>query len=240
MKKVFLFASLFVFCQLFGQKKYSFDYTLVYKENCRKHKDTISLIYMVNSKLNNFNLYALEEKSINYGLYFHDQEGVAVHAKVKKEDFYKAETYTNSCEQTLRLSNPYKEKIKDYEFINFKDTLMNDTLYFHYAIKNLKSMKYQKRNEIVTSHFIVTKFNPDFIPILFHPTAYGKWKINKTIPNGILKTIYYIDYSGKIIGKMTLTAVVKIDKYLTIPNECDYTKEEIRSKFVITNNGYFN
>ena len=231
MKKVFLFASLFVFCQLFSQKKYSFDYTLIYKESCQTHKDTISFIYLVNSKMNNYNLFASEVKSKDYSLNFHDQNGVAVHSKVKKEDFYKAETFVNSCEQTLRLSNPYKEKTKDYEFVIYKDTLLKDTLYFHYAIKCLKSIKYQKRKNI-------SKTDSQFIPLLFHPMIYEKWKRNKTLPNGILKMIYYYDYSGKTVSKMTLVAVIKIDKYLTIPNECDYTKEGIKYIPKTTFNGF--
>lgn len=238
MKKVLLLISLFAFCQLFSQKKYSFDYTLVYEEHCQSHKDTIPFIYLVNSKMNNYNLYALEDKTKSYCLYFHDQNGVAVHSKVKKEDFYKAETYTNSCKETIRLSNPYKEKIKNYEFVTFKDTLLNDTLYFHYAIKSLKSIKYQKRKKIVTTHFIISKSNPEFIPLLFHPTIYEKWKVTKGMPNGILKMIYYYDYSGKITGEMKLVAVLKMDKYLTIPEECDYTKEEIRSKSIIKVNAF--
>lgn len=101
-----------------------------------------------------------------------------------------------------------------------------------------KKYKIPKEKKIATIHFIITKSNPEFIPLLFHPTVYEKWKVTKGIPNGILKMIYYNDYSEKISGKMTLVAVVKMDKYLTIPEECDYTNEEIRIKYVFTATGF--
>lgn len=58
---------------------------------------------------------------------------------------------------------------------------------------------------------------------------YEKWVDTKTIPNGLVKIIYFIDTKGEITSKLNLQGIVKIDKYLTIPEECDYTKDEIRN-----------
>lgn len=44
------------------------------------------------------------------------------------------------------------------------------------------------------------------------------------LPNGLFKIIYYTNLKGEITFKQELLNVVKIDKYLTIPEECDYTK----------------
>ena len=40
----------------------------------------------------------------------------------------------------------------------------------------------------------------------------------------LFKIIYYTNLKGEITFKQELLNVVKIDKYLTIPEECDYTK----------------
>ena len=147
---------------------------------------------------------------------------------MNKVDFYKAETITNNCEQTLRYFSIGKEKIEDYSFINLKDTIIKDTVYYHYVIKSNKSIKYQKRKKIVSAHFIVDKSSPDFAPFLYQSIMYEEWKINKNILNGYPKLIYFINYNGTKCSELRLIKAVKIDKYLTIPDECNYTKKATR------------
>ena len=151
-----------------------------------------------------------------------------MNAKMNKKDFYNAETISNNCEQTLKYISLGKEKTADYSFFNLKDTIIADTVHYHYVLKSNKSLKYQKRKKIVSAHFIVDKFSPDFDPFLYQSVMYEEWKINKNIPNGCPKLIYFINYDGTTDSKLRLVKAVKIDKYLTIPDECDYTRDELR------------
>lgn len=230
MKKLFLFICLLAFCQLFSQKKYYFDYGLQYEETIIKSNKVKTNIYLVNSKQNNYFLSIEEKDSINNDLRLIDQNGVTVIAKINKKDFLKAETITNNCDQTFRFSSLGKEKVKDYSFTNLKDTIINDTSYYHYMIKCNKSLKYQKKKKIATAHFIIDKSSPNFVPFLYQSIMYEVGKINRNIPNGYPKLIYFINCDGTKDSELKLMKSLKIEKYLTIPNECDYTIEEIRNK----------
>lgn len=235
MKKAFLIVSLIVFCQMFAQKKYHFDYALFIESTSINNKNTKEFIYLLNSKLNNYNLFVEDKDSITKSLRLIDENGVYVSSIVSCNEFFKAETFVNSCKETSRYGNPYKYKTKNYDFINFNDTIINDTSYYHYAVKCNKKLKYQKKKKIVTTHYIVEKSSPSYSPFLLHTTVYEMWKISKNIPNGILKLIYYIDTNGKITGKIDVKNVVKIDKYLTIPEECDFTNDTIKNKRPLIN-----
>jgi hypothetical protein len=227
MKKVFLLFYLVTSCLLYGQKKYHFDYMFSVKESYKLNKTNFNSVFLVNSKNNSFNLYAHEnEDALKFIMHFTDQKGVRFNSQLPKIDFYKAKIISNTCNEVVRFNNPFKEKGKEYNFINYSDTIINDTSYFHYAIKSNKKLRYQKRKKIVTTHFIVEKSNPNFLPFTYIPTIYETWKISKVIPNGIPKTIYFINTKGEQTGKMEIKAV-QIDKYATIPVECDYSNPNI-------------
>ena len=147
-----------------------------------------------------------------------------VNSNVKKEKFYDAETLSNECNSVHRFSNKYKYKIKEYNFIKHQDTIINDTVYYHYSIKCNKSLSYQKRKKIVTSHYIIVKNSEQFKPFLYHATVYNKWIKTLELPNGIIKMKYDVNVEGKIIFKQELIKVIQINKFFTIPDECDYTK----------------
>jgi hypothetical protein len=87
-----------------------------------------------------------------------------------------------------------------------------------------KSLSYQKRNKIVTSHYIIDKNSEQFKPFLYHTTVYNKWVETLELPNGIIKMKYDVNVEGKIIFKQELIKVIQINKFFTIPDECDYTK----------------
>ena len=230
MKKIIFLLSLFVFCQMFGQKKYSFDYALVYEEHCKEHIKPYEMIYVINSKKNNYRIYVHDKDSTKYAIHFLDEDGVAVNGIIRKSDFYKAETITNNCNQTFRYSNLAKEKKDNYKVVNCNDTIVNDTSYYHYKIICTKSLNYQKRNKIVTAHFIIDKNKPEFNILPTESIIYQKWLESKSFPNGLVIIFYFVNTKGITTSKLDLKGIVKVDKFLTIPEECDYTKEEIRNK----------
>lgn len=225
MNHLFLIISFYLSIVSFSQKKYHFDYALIYDNPISLDKETQSYLYFINSKDNSYRtLVSFENDSLNVSLRLTDYKGLYINAIVKKENFYEAETFSNDCNSVYRFSNKFKYKTKEYDFIKHQDTIINDTIYFHYSIKCNKSLAYQKRNAIVTSHYIIDKNSEQFKPFLYHSTVYNKWFETLKLPNGIIKIKYDVNVEGEIIFKQELIKVIQINKFFTIPEVCDYTK----------------
>lgn len=204
-----------------AQVKYHFDYALLYDNEVSFDAELKSNLFLINSKDNSYITFlSFDKDSINVSLKMIDYEGIIIQSKIKRALFFKAETLNFDCESVFHFSNQYKYKSKEYSFQKYNDTLINDTIYFHYAIKSVKSLKYQKRKKIVSTHFIVDKNSSQFSPFFYHSTIYNNWIKTLKLPNGIIKIKYDIDVDGKIIFKQELKKIIKIDKYLTFPNEC--------------------
>jgi len=224
MKKQFFVLIYLISLQIYAQKKYSFDYALIYSDSVSK----TTITYLVNSKLNNYNLSFNDEKNKqDISFIFADYNGILINSKTPKAQFFKAETIHNPCENIFRYRSKNLPKSDEYEFVTFKDTLLNDSLYYHFAIKSIKSIEYQKRKKIKSCHFIVYKQSENEVPFLYHPTIYYKWVIKKNITNGFPKVIYEVDIENKVTAKKTLQKILKTKRFLTIPNKCDYTNPEI-------------
>jgi hypothetical protein len=209
----------------FSQKKYHFDYVLLYENSSINSKTKTSDLYFINSKSINYYLGESKDKdSINMNLIFLDHNGISSISKIAIQDFYKAEVFANECNSVLKYSNQYKYKANEYTFVKHNDTLINNVFYFHYEIKSIKSIKYQKRKKIQSAHLIIDKKSQEFTPFLYNPLFYNLYSKTPILPNGLFKIIYYTNLKGEITFKRELLNVVKSDKYLTIPEECDYTK----------------
>jgi hypothetical protein len=225
MKCFFLLFLCFVGSVGFSQKKYHFDYVLLYENSSINSKTKTSDLYFINSKSINYYLGESKDKdSINMNLIFLDHNGISSISKIAIQDFYKAEVFANECNSVLKYSNQYKYKANEYTFVKHNDTLINNVFYFHYEIKSIKSIKYQKRKKIQSAHLIIDKKSQEFTPFLYNPLFYNLYSKTPILPNGLFKIIYYTNLKGEITFKRELLNVVKSDKYLTIPEECDYTK----------------
>ena len=220
MKKTYVIICLLILCQTFGQIQYDFDYSFSVKGSYDLNKKKFNSVFLVNSKENKHHLYAHESKdSLSFSLHFIDNGGIAFNGTMLKRDFYKAETITNTCSVVLPFHNLYKNKIKEYNFVNLKDTILDGVSYFHYAIKSNRKLKYQKRKKIVTTHFIIDKTDFAFLPFANTSTMYNAWQNSKNIPHGYPKIIFFINTEGVETGRMEITAI-KVDKYATIPQDC--------------------
>ena len=137
--------------------------------------------------------------------------------------FFKAETINNNCDNVHKYS-PENPK-KNFDFKNLKDTIINDTTYYHYELRCNKSLKYQKRRKILACNYIINKNQSLILPYLNNSTSYEKWKVSRNIPNGFPKMIYYSNLEGKVVTTYSIN-ILKIDKYFTIPKECDYSENK--------------
>lgn len=224
MNKIIFFFFL-TFLQIsFGQKKYHFDYALEFDQKLNfDGKDSVN-VFLINSKENSYRLFLMEKES-DYKFVMIDYKGNHFNGLLQNQTFIKAETINIECNTVGKYNNLYKDKVKNYFFENLNDTIINDVSYYHYAIKSNKSIKYQKRKKIVTYHYIIDKNSPDFLPFFYKVTPYNEWLKEKNVPNGKPFMIYYVNLEGEITFKMKLKNIVKIDKYFTIPEECDRNDE---------------
>ena len=225
MKRFFLLLLCFVGVLGYSQKEYHFDYALLYEYSFIDSKTKKSNLYLINSKSINYYLGESRDKdSINLNLIFLDHNGISSVSRIAIQDFYKAEVFSNECNSVVKHTNQYKNKANEYAFVKHNDTLINDVSYYHYEIKSIKSIKYQKRKKIQSAHLIIDKNSQEFTPLLYNPLFYNLYSKTPILPNGLFKIIYYTNLKGEITFKQELLNVVKSDKYLIIPEECDYTK----------------
>lgn len=218
------FSMLLVLLCYFSQAQinYNFDYALVYK-NSSEQKESL---YFINSRDNSYALYSQKNKdSVNTNINFIDFRGLTVNSLVDKTLFFQAETFNNDCSSVHKFSmDLFKKKAKEFVLIKHNDTLINDTLYFHYATKSLKKLSYQKRKKLREVHFIIDKNNNNFMPFIHHPTIYEHWVSTLQLPKGLITIEYHQSLDGNIVFKRELIQTIKIDKYLRIPEDCDAVK----------------
>lgn len=218
------FSMLLVLLCYFSQAQinYNFDYALVYK-NSSEQKESL---YFINSRDNSYALYSQKNKdSVNTNINFIDFRGLTVNSLVDKTLFFQAETFNNDCSSVHKFSmDLFKKKAKEFVLIKHNDTLINDTLYFHYATKSLKKLSYQKRKKLREVHFVIDKNNNNFMPFIHHPTIYEHWVSTLQLPKGLITIEYHQSLDGNIVFKRELIQTIKIDKYLRIPEDCDAVK----------------
>lgn len=221
MKNLTFFIVILFFSKLAAQKVYDFDYLLEYDKKIslfKSEKDSVNS-YLINSKDNSFLLmYGFSNDSCIFHLT--DRNGFFVRGKYLKMNFENFKIKTYDCKNVSKFRNIYKDKVKEYYFENYKDTIIDGKEYYHYAIKSNKELKYQTKRKIVSYHYIVEKESPNFLPFLFHSTPYNEWNKERNIPNGIPFIIYYQDVNGKIIFQMNLVKEQKVKKLFVIPKEC--------------------
>jgi hypothetical protein len=224
MKRFFLLLFCFVGSLGFSQNSYHFDYVLVY--NVSFQDNNFERICYINSNDNDFFTELTHYKdstNVDFRMIDRDKE-ISVRSKANKELFFKSEVVNIDCNDVIKSGNPYKHKAKEYDFVNYKDTLINDKLYYHYAIKSNKSTSYIKRKNIAEYHYLVSKNMPNFLPVLIDGTPYEKWKTEKNIPNGVLNTFYMLNFKGEMVYKSELKGFLQQPKSIEFPEDCNPTK----------------
>ena len=227
MKKIIILVMLFLSTIFYGQQSYNFNYMFIYNEVTNKNKNVLDYIYLVNSLDNSYNIIARENENIvnndEYSLFFIDFNKCTLFSSINRGGFYQAKKITAGCSQYSKLILSSYENGDNYKYQNFNDTLINDTTYYHYALKSTRAEKYIKNHKLTTTHYIVYKKTDQFLPFtnVCFP-YYFIWKKKKNIPNGYVKLRYVINSKKEQISKIELRKVIKIDKTFEFPKDCDY------------------
>lgn len=235
--KLLIIAFILISTYCFSQKQYEFDYLIEYKmtiykdsikiknRKFRKEDKTIKKYYLTNSKKNNYNAVITEQDSLYYKMIFKDENGIYANVIILKSDLNKAEFINIDCKSIFRYQNPYKYQIKNYDFFKLNDTVIGAKNFSMFKLESIKPRRV-KRKKLGIKFYIIDKETSFHLPILDFSTAYEEWKKERSLPNGIFKQKYFIDYYGKLSSKEKLINYWKTDKKIVINNDCDYTKKK--------------
>ncbi|MGB1211356.1 MAG: hypothetical protein ACPG41_08015 [Lacinutrix venerupis] len=214
----------FSFC--FAQKTYEFDTLLEYecRFNTTKSDTTVTQYLYTNSKDNSYYISVRDYDSLHYSLNFYAYNKYHSQVKVIKSKLFKsAEIDILDCETIHNSSSKYKFRTKEYDFVNLKDTLVNNTLNKTYKLSYLKSKKKKKRRKIGTIQYIIKPNTEYHLPVLYHITAYNEWDKERNIPNGIFKEYIFYNYNDEITNHYKLKEIKHTAVKLNVTKPCPPT-----------------
>ena len=208
-----LFSLMFTlgFCQV----KYNFDFKLSYDFYYKaKDAESYQRTYFVNSQNNLAYMTKIPvEESDKLRLHLIDFRGHHIDYTVDKSKFDET--------KTLHIKDEFVDKYRDsydtekyYDFINKNDTLIDGKTYKHVVLKCNKSIKFQKRKNIVKSHYIIDD-NLKTFPLFEKFLEVKVWKkdLNK-FPLGIIYMSYKEELNGEIICVNKLTKIEPVKTVL--------------------------
>ncbi|WP_299386229.1 hypothetical protein [uncultured Lacinutrix sp.] len=229
--KIFTLAVLLNITFCFAQKSYVFDTLLEYDcKSITPIKDSTFTKYLyTNSKNNSYYITIKNLDSLNYSLEFVDTDKHYSKVKVLKNKLFKsAEIDILDCKDVANVYNQYKNRIKDYKFINLQDTLINNILLKNYKLTYVKSKKKKTRKKIGAIQYIIKEDTEFHSPILLHPTAYNEWKKEKNIPNGIYEEFLFYDFNNNLTSHYKLKKIKRVKLKLNTAKPCPKTKITIQ------------
>jgi len=191
MKPFFIITFLLISTFCFSQKQYDFDYLIEYELTTYKDsvEKTIKIFYLTNSRRNNYLAVVTELDSLNYIMDFKDENGLAFNVNLLKSDLNKAEFINIDCDYVRNYHNRFKFRIKEYDFLNIKDTIINGTEYNRYKLTSIKPRKKERKKEKnlqLNSILLKSKLNSTYLYFIFLlPMKNGKAK--KTFPMEFLR-----------------------------------------------------
>lgn len=187
------------FCLIFLSQTYEYNF------NCRL---TYEFIDLKNQKKNHDVNYLINNQDNSYYSSYHsisgnmeevtflDQNGVYWKGQLKNQILSNLEI-TLEKELLRKYSNPYKFQVDNYDFIELKDTLLNNKMCKRVMLKSNSAEREQKKK--LGREVYVIDTSSDMKPLLTFSTAYEIWKKRKNIPNGIIIEKYLYNYKGEMV-----------------------------------------
>lgn len=209
---------------VFGQKIYHFDHMLEYDYKLENHSKVRKEFILTNSKDNSYTLTLKSSDSLNFELFFLDQNGNRSRSFILKYDFLKSDAIRIPCKYNEHFFNPFKYQVKNYSFTVDKDTIIEGESYYRYSIKR-ENLKRAQNKKLFSYHYIIKKGTEYHLPLLTHMTPYEEWKLEKKLPKGIPYIVFYKDYKGFVDSSFKLIKITSISKDIYVPDECDFTRK---------------
>lgn len=205
----------------YSQSTYRFNYLIEYDfESIKDSTKNKTVIYLTNSLDNSYYLKITPADSSNFKLEFIKQDYIWTTFNLDKQEFYRSEFITINCDYNLVYRNNFKFRVKEYNFITLKDTLINEAHLKRYKLEYSGRRKRKKSFPIGTNIYIIKDSTEFHLPILTHSTAYEEWKKDGDIPKGIFQEKIFYDFENKLESTYKLKKVFLIKKRLIIPEDC--------------------
>lgn len=210
-------------CIGFAQKHYKLDYAIEYTREWNEPRKEETFFFLTNSKDNSYFARLTSKDSLAYEILFIDQNGNSSRTTVSKDSLKMAEYIHLRCENVGKYRNPYKRRVKDYDFVNLEDALIDGEKFASYKLKYVKGERKKRRKKVGSLHYIIEDSTAFHLPILYLATAYEEWLISRNIPNGIIKEKIHLGYKEDTLYIEKLVGYRKIDKKIVVQDSCDYS-----------------
>lgn len=227
--KIILLLLILFSSNILAQKKYVFDRISTYSREIVKpgdskkgKNDSITkreVIYLTQESDNSYFAQLTKKDSLNFTLKLTDRNGIKITMDISRIQFEQLETLEATCKNVSEYMNPYKYQVKNYDFTDIKDTIIEGIAYSSYKLTSNNS-KRAKRNKLGTNLYIIDKRIAEHLPLLTFATAYEEWKTERNIPNGLFIEKHMLFYSGKTFMKEKIVSTHKIQKQIVIASPC--------------------
>lgn len=207
------------FCLIFLSQNYEYNFNckLTYEvTNLKDQKKNHIASYLINKQDNSYNSTNLKISDNKQEVTFLDQNGIYWKGKLNNQ-ILKNSVITLDKGLAKKYSNPYKYQIENYEFVELKDTLLDNKNYKRFMFKS-KVIENEIKKKIGREIYIIDS-SSNIQPLLTFCTAFEVWKSRKNIPNGIIIEKYFYNFKGEMMTKEKLIDIENIDMKFKLTSE---------------------
>lgn len=204
-----------------AQIKYEFDYLIAYEHSTGVDSTKQKTVgYLTNSKDNSYIGVLTEKDSLNYQLYFRDNNLFTLSTTISKSDFSKADVINNDCNGVLKWnSEHYAKKMQPLKFKKVADTIVESEKLKQYKL--LADTTKERINRKVGYYNYVIKDSTEFhLPFFVSPLEYETWLKNRVIESGIFEEFGRYNEKDGDYFYSKLKSITEINKTLEIPEDC--------------------
>ena len=189
--------------------EYNFNCRLTYEvTNLKDQKKNHIVSYLINEQDNSYNSTNLTISDNKEEITFVDQNGVYWKGQLNNRNL-KNSVVTLDKGLSRKYNNPYKYQVDNYDFVELKDTLLDNKNCKRFMLKSNDVEKEKKKKLGREIYIIDTSSNTQ--PLLTFCTAYEVWKRRKNIPNGIIIEKYFYNFKGEMVTKEKLKSIENIN-----------------------------
>ncbi len=197
--------------------EYNFNRRLTYEVTDLKNQQNKRIItYLINEQDNSYNAFQNNILSNQNEITFVDQNGIYWKGQIKTEDLNKPKISLEK-EQMTNYSNPYKYQVDNYDFIELKDTVLNEKVCKRFMLKSNDAER-EKKKKLGTEIYVIDT-SSNMKPMLTFVTAYEIWKKRKNLPNGLIMEKYFFNAKHEMITKEKLKSSENIKLTFSISSE---------------------
>lgn len=197
--------------------EYNFNHRLIYEvTDLKNHKKNHHVIYLINEQDNSY--FASQKKLSSYQneVTFLDQKGIYWKGQINNEELNKSKISLKK-EEISNYRNPYKHQVNHYNFIELRDTILNNKVLKRFMLKS-NEFETKKNKKLGTEVYVIdTSFSMN--PLFTFATAYEIWKAKKNIPNGLIMEKYFFNSNHELITKEILKSNESINLTFSLPSE---------------------